>query len=57
MKYPEITVQLVGQDSNIFGIMGKVNQALRQNLPKKKERFQQRNSQKKCLTQKVMKTR
>ena len=30
-KYPEITVELVGQDGNAFAIMGRVAQALRRN--------------------------
>lgn len=28
-KYPEITVQLIGQDGNVFSIMGRVSEALR----------------------------
>ena len=29
MKYPDITVQLVGNDGNAFAIMGSVTKALR----------------------------
>jgi hypothetical protein len=29
-KYPEITVQLTGEDGNSFNILGKVSRALRQ---------------------------
>ena len=29
IKYPNITVELVGQDGNAFMVMGKVSQALR----------------------------
>lgn len=30
MKYPEVEVQLTGQDGNAFAIMGAVSKALRQ---------------------------
>ena len=33
-KYPEVEVTLIGQDGNIFGIMGKVSQELKRKLPK-----------------------
>lgn len=29
VKYPDITVQLVGQDGNAFAIIGRISQALR----------------------------
>jgi len=29
IKYPDITVQLTGQDGNAFAVMGAVNKALR----------------------------
>lgn len=29
VKYPEITVQLVGEDGNAFSVIGKVRKALR----------------------------
>ena len=29
-KYPDITVQLVGEDGNAFAVLGKVSRALRQ---------------------------
>lgn len=38
IKYPEIEVQLVGNDGNSFAIMGRVNQALRRGGVSKEER-------------------
>ena len=29
VKYPDVTVQLTGQDGNAFSIMGRVSQAIR----------------------------
>jgi len=36
-KYPEIKVQLTGEDGNAFGIIGKVQRALRKASVAKKE--------------------
>lgn len=36
-KYPEITVKLVGEDGNIFNLMGKVQKALRKGGVSKQE--------------------
>lgn len=37
VKYPDIEVELLGQDGNAFGILGKVQRALRENEVPKKE--------------------
>jgi hypothetical protein len=37
VKYPEITVKLLGKDSNAFAIMGAVKTALRRNKVPKEE--------------------
>ena len=37
VKYPNITVQLTGQDGNAFGIIGKVSGALRRGGVPKEE--------------------
>lgn len=29
-KYPDVHVQLTGQDGNVFGVIGKVSEALRE---------------------------
>jgi len=39
-KYPEITVKLVGEDGNIFNLMGLVQKALRKGGVSKEERSQ-----------------
>ncbi len=36
-KYPHVVVQLVGEDGNAFGIMGRVNAALRRGGVPKEE--------------------
>lgn len=38
MKYPNITVKLVGEDGNIFNLMGLVQKALRKNGVSKEDR-------------------
>lgn len=38
MEYPEITVKLVGQDGNIFNLMGLVQRALKEAGVSKEER-------------------
>ena len=37
MKYPNIVVQLVGNDGNAFAILGSVSKALRENGVSKEE--------------------
>jgi hypothetical protein len=37
MKYPDITVQLTGEDGNAFSIMGRVTKALREGKVPKEE--------------------
>lgn len=37
MKYPNIAVQLVGNDGNAFAILGSVSRALRENGVSKEE--------------------
>lgn len=32
VKYPEVTVELIGQDGNAFAILGAVKKALRRNV-------------------------
>lgn len=39
-KYPEVEVQLTGEDGNVFMILGRVGRALRQQVsPEAKEEF------------------
>ena len=38
VKYPNITVELVGQNGNAFNLMGLVNQALRKGKVSQEER-------------------
>lgn len=40
MKYPNITVKLVGEDGNIFNLMGKVQKALKKAGVSKEEQSQ-----------------
>jgi len=37
VKYPNITVKLIGEDGNAFAIMGKISKALRRNDVPKEE--------------------
>ncbi len=37
MKYPNITVELIGNDGNAFAVLGAVSKALRENKVSKEE--------------------
>lgn len=37
MKYPNITVELIGNDGNAFAVLGAVSKALRENKVPKEE--------------------